>query len=141
MTILKGMENRRPKILLGLAAAVMFLTLGVHVFAGGEELYVPLRASDEPDIIISVFSVVWHFVSLQLGLMAVVLCFLAFRPNGPLFCYVIVSTFGFAALFIFYGLADLGSLWPMPQWIAFLIVGLLMLGAGAQTHLTKGSLV
>ena len=48
------------------------------------------------------------------------------RTNGPLFWMVFAALAGFAGMFLFYGLTDLGTLWPMPQWIIFLAVAGLM---------------
>ena len=120
------MEKIWHKRLLFAAAVLMAITCLVHVFAGGPELYGPLRASDYPAMPKSVLSVIWHFVSLQLAFMTVALWVLTRRPNRALFVYVFATTVGCALLFIGYGLTDLGSLLPMPQWTAFLAVALLM---------------
>lgn len=112
-----------------IASMAMALTFLVHVFAGGPELYSPLRASNLATIQWSTFSVVWHFVSLQLFLLAIALLYLARNRNAALYYYVLVTTIGFAVLFIGYGLADLGSIWPMPQWIAFVFTSVAMVWA------------
>lgn len=105
----------------------MAVTFLVHVFIGGPELYVPLRASSLTSIEWSTFSVVWHFASMQLFLLAVVLFYLARYRNSALFAVTLATVIGFAGLFIGYGLVDLGSVLPMPQWTAFVIVATLMI--------------
>lgn len=121
-----GMEKfdlNTPVLIASLTMAVTFL---VHVFVGGPELYVPLRASNLSTIEWSTLSVVWHFVSMQLFLLSAVLFYLARSRNPALFIFTLVTSFGFAVLFIGHGLVDLGSVWPMPQWIAFVVVFVLM---------------
>lgn len=114
----------KPVLIAGLTMALTFF---VHIFAGGPELYGPLRASSLSTIEIATFCVVWHFTSMQLFLLAVALFFLAKYPNLALFCFTLVTAIGFAALFIGYGIIDLGSIWLMPQWIAFAVVSALMI--------------
>lgn len=113
-----------PVLFAGLAMALTFL---VHVFVGGPELYTPLRASNLSMVEWSTLSVVWHFVSMQLLLLAVVLLYLARYHNVGLFSFVLATTIGFALLFIGYGIIDLHSVLLMPQWIAFVVVAGLML--------------
>lgn len=113
-----------PVLFAGLTMALTFL---VHVFVGGPELYTPLRASNLSMVEWSTLSVVWHFVSMQLLLLAVVLLYLARYRNDGLFSFVLATTIGFALLFIGYGIIDLHSVFLMPQWIAFVVVAGLML--------------
>jgi len=49
------------------ASIVMAVTFLVHVFAGGPELYGPIRESSLSMIEKSTWSVVWHFTSLFWG--------------------------------------------------------------------------
>jgi hypothetical protein len=109
------------------AALTMAVTFLVHVFVGGPELYGPLRESSLTVLEKSTFSVVWHFTSLQLLLLAAVLFYLSKFRNNALFAYALATSVGFAILFIGYGLFDLGSVWPMPQWIAFVLTSALMI--------------
>ena len=113
-----------PVLAAGILMAVTFL---VHVFVGGPELYGPIRQSSLSMIERSTWSVVWHFTSLQLLMLSVALFYLARHRNKGVFVYVLVTSIGFAALFIAYGFFDLGSVWPMPQWIAFANVTVLMI--------------
>lgn len=114
------------------ASIVMAVTFLVHVFAGGPELYGPIRESSLSMIEKSTWSVVWHFTSLQLLLVSIVLFYLSRDPNNALFTFVFATAVGFAALFMGYGMIDLGSVWPMPQWIAFAVVAGLMLWGRAR---------
>lgn len=121
------MENKKynsPVLFAGLMTALTFL---VHVFVGGPELYAPLRASALSIVSLSTWSVVWHFVSVQLLLLAAALFYLTRNRNAGLFNFVLATTIGFALLFIGYGIIDLRSVLLMPQWIAFVVVAGLML--------------
>ena len=121
------MEYKHTPQSLHFASILMAMTFLAHVLLGGPELYEPLCDSDVPDELKSVFSVLWHFVSLQLLLMSIAIWWLAKHENGPLFHFVFITALGFAILFIVYGLIDLGGLWIMPQWIAFgSVVGLMV---------------
>ena len=121
------MENKLNIRAFQLASLLMAVTFLAHLFLGGPELYSPLRVSDAAEELKSVFSVVWHFVSLQLFLMTAALWWLARHRNNALYWFVLLAVSGFAILFIAYGFIDLGSIWPMPQWIAFGAVAALML--------------
>lgn len=108
------------------AALLMGVTFLVHVFVGGPEIYSPLRQSALSEMEISVLSVVWHFVSVQLFLTALMLGYLTRHENRALFVATFLSMVSFAILFIAYGLVDLRSLWVTPQWIAFALTAALM---------------
>jgi len=119
------MEKQSPNSWLLAAAALMALTTVVHLFAGGPENYTPLRASTLDPLVISTLSVVWHAISLLLAMQAVALYYLAKRRN-PAFAWALLAyNLGFALLFVAYGLADFGTLWRLPQWIAFLATAVL----------------
>ena len=123
------MENISLNKPLLFASLIMGVTCLVHVFAGGPELYDPLRLSDLSVSARATFSVVWHFTTMQLFLLTIGLLYLALFANKALFAFVLTTVIGFAALFIGYGLHDLGSVWPLPQWIAFaLCAGCMMWG-------------
>ena len=108
----------------------MALTCWVHVFVGGPELYVPLRASNLSGVESASFSVIWHFVSMQLLFLAVALFYLARYRNGALFNFVLVTLVGFGLLFLGYGISDLQNVLLMPQWIICAVVaGLMLWGA------------
>lgn len=109
-----------------LAALLMALTVMVHVFAGGPEIMQPVRASDLAPLPGAVVHVIWHFVTLLLALMAAALVFLWRMSNPPLAVLLIGINLGTALIFLAYGVALLGTVWPMPQWIIFLAVAALI---------------
>jgi len=109
------------------AAALMAFTFLVHTFVGGPEIYAPVRASDFDPALRSVLSVVWHIVTIMLAVMAVGVFVTAISRNAALEWVLIALNLGTAALFIGYGLADLGNVIEMPQWTGFLLIAVLML--------------
>ncbi|TLP61490.1 hypothetical protein FEE96_14705 [Parasedimentitalea maritima] len=109
------------------AATLMGLTVGLHVFGGGPEIHDPIRASAMPDVVRAVGSVLWHAVTWILILMAVALAWISYRQNSALFVMVIAIQAGFAALFLFYGWTLLGTVWEMGQWTIFSVIPAVML--------------
>lgn len=114
-----------------IAAGIMTLTVFIHVVLGGREVMQPLRAANLPRLVRAVADVVWHGVTITLACLAGGLFWLAWHDNPPLLWIVCAIQFGFAALFIWYGVTQLRSLWPMPQWIIFLGVPALTIWAAA----------
>ena len=108
------------------AALLMTLTVGLHVFGGGPEVHDPIRASALPDVVRAIGSVLWHGVTWMLILMAVALGWLTYHRNIALFVMVAAVQAGFAALFVFYGWTVLGTLWLTPQWIIFTVIPAVM---------------
>ena len=104
------------------ASALMFVTLIAHVFGGGPEVIDVVAAANLPDTVRALSSVVWHGTTLMLAISVIALAYLATRHNPALEVFIAVWQIGLAALFIGYGLIQLGSLWPMPQWIVFLLM-------------------
>lgn len=109
------------------ASALMAITTAVHVFSGGPEIHVPIQASSLSADLRAISAVIWHAITVILAGFAVALVWLSLKRNEPLAWLIIGVQLGFAALFIFYGLTMLDSLWPMPQWIVFLIIPTIML--------------
>lgn len=109
--------RRNPWLLL--AAAIMTLTVFIHVFAGGAEIYDPLRVGPYVPVVRSVLSVVWHAITLILGVMAVALYWVSRHRNPALETCLIAIQVGFAGLFIAYGWFDLREFSSMPQWSIF----------------------
>jgi hypothetical protein len=109
-----------------IAAALMGLTVGLHVFGGGPEIHDPIRASALPDVVRAIGSVLWHAVTWMLVLMAAALAWLSVRRDTALFAMVVAMQGGFAALFIFYGWTVLGTLWETPQWVIFCVIAAVM---------------
>jgi hypothetical protein len=111
------------------AASLSFITFGVHVFLGGPEIHEPLLASNAPDLVRSVGSVVWHAVSALLLLNSLALLYASKKPSlaKPLVILVVTQYLAFVALFTGYGLARFGSLTIMPLWTGFLVMSALAL--------------
>ncbi len=113
------------------AGALLWLTTYVHVFLGGPEIHHVIQASDLAADVRGVSAVLWHAVTAIIVLFAVACTHLARRSNREMALLVIGVQLGFAALFVFYGLTLLGSLWVMPQWVIFtLIPAVMALGMG-----------
>lgn len=108
------------------SSGLMALTAGVHAFAGGPEFYAPLRAGTLDPVVTAGFSVIWHVITVLLVALAIGLVVLTRARNPALFWMIAGLQLGFSILFIGYGLADLGTLWLMPQWVIFLLILSLM---------------
>ena len=52
-------------------SGLTFLTMGVHVFAGGPEVHKPMLRSELPRGIKAVVSVIWHGITAILGINAI----------------------------------------------------------------------
>jgi hypothetical protein len=109
------------------AAALMGLTTLVHTFLGGPEINAPIRASTTlaPEMI-SVLTVVWHIVTANLAILTLALAWLARHPNTALANVLLAMTLSYVALFVGYGLADLGNVTTMPQWTGFAVIAALI---------------
>ena len=108
-----------------LAAGVLSLvTTGIHLFAGGPEVHVPLLASSPSPLLQTYVSLLWHATSAILLINSLALLFAAVngRYRAPLAGAVIAQYLAYAALFIGHGFAYLGSLWNTPQWVAFAVM-------------------
>lgn len=105
-----------------LSATLLALTFLIHVFAGGPEVHVPLQEALSDPALAAFAAVLWHAVTVVLALLTIGLWGLAGRHDPLLETVISGIQLGFAGLFIFYGLAWLGTLWPMPQWIIFLTI-------------------
>lgn len=108
------------------AAALLFLTTGVHVFMGGPEIHVVIQESDLVAPVRGVAAVLWHAITVILIVFALACAWLARAPNASLAYLMIAVQMGFVALFIFYGITILGNLTVMPQWIIFLLISALI---------------
>lgn len=118
-------------IVILLAAVLMTLTIFVHVLMGGPEIMKPLRQAPLPRLVRAVMDVIWHGITVVLICLSGGLFWLTWHDNPPLLWMVCAVQVGFATLFIWYGAAQLRSLWPMPQWVIFLgVPALTIWGAG-----------
>ncbi len=109
------------------AAAGLLLTTWVHVFLGGPEIHQIIQASDMHPGVRAIGAVLWHAVTVNLLVFAVACLWMSQRPNPALAILVCGIQIGFAALFVFYGLTLLGTVWLMPQWVIFLLVPAVMM--------------
>ena len=105
-----------------LAAALMGLTVLLHVFGGGPEVHDPLQAALSDPFLAAIAAVLWHMVTMVLVVLAGGLWVLARRDDPALETILSGIQLGFAAIFVFYGLTRLGTVMPMNQWIIFLII-------------------
>lgn len=110
-----------------LAALLSSLTLGIHVFAGGSDVHIPILESELSDPLKTIISVIWHAITAILLINAIALVYAGFNPDykKPIILLISAQYFFWAGLFIFYGIKDFASIWTMPQWIAFIIIPIL----------------
>ncbi len=102
-----------------IAGAIMVLTTGVHVFAGGPEYHDVYQTVLPTAHLASMAAVLWHAITINLIVFAVAYFWLAQHPSRPLMIALAAMQIGWIGLFLFYGTSMLGSLWPMPQWVIF----------------------
>ena len=108
------------------ASAMLAFTVYVHVFMGGPEVHLPIQQSELSLELRALSAVLWHAVTVILTIFAIAAFFSARRKNADLGIIMIAVQVGFAGLFVYYGLALLGTLWLMPQWIIFLAISVVM---------------
>ena len=93
---------------------------------GGPEVHLPIQQSELSLELRALSAVLWHAVTVILTIFAIAAFFSARRKNADLGIIMIAVQVGFAGLFVYYGLALLGTLWLMPQWIIFLAISVVM---------------
>ncbi len=110
-----------------LAALLSVITCGLHVFAGGPGIHVPMLQSSLQPVVKGVWSVVWHAVTAIIFTNSAAFYIAAQNPDTALVIslYPILISVVFTVLFLFYGLRRVGSVWPMPQWTAFALIAVL----------------
>lgn len=110
----------------GLAALVLDL---VHVFPGGKEIHRPMVASHWPEPAKAVWSVVWHAATAVMAFGGLALIAAGLMPDHALALAALpVGLFlATAILFLVYGIKRLGTVWVLPQWVAFLGISALAL--------------
>jgi hypothetical protein len=108
-----------------ISAALMAFTFLIHVIAGGKGVHAPLQAALTDPGLAAFAALLWHAVTVVLAVSAVGIWVLANRQDPALEAILSAIQLGLAALFIFYGLTRLGTLFLMPQWIIFLAIPLL----------------
>lgn len=108
------------------AGLLSFLTLGAHVFAGGPEVHDTMLAlaGAFPPMLRTFVSVMWHAITVTLAINSAALLLAArYSPLRKALVWFVCSQYmGFAALFVFYDLYQLGSLLQLPQWIVFILI-------------------
>ena len=107
------------------ASALMALTVIAHVFGGGPEVNDIVSASGLPPTVRALSSVVWHGITLMLVLATLALAYLATHDNPAMEAFLGLWQLGLAALFIGYGIMQLGTVWLTPQWTVFITMPLL----------------
>lgn len=111
------------------AAALSFLTTGIHLLAGGSDVHDPLLAIDMPPVLKVYVSLLWHASSAVLAVNSAALLWASIsRHHREALAGIVVAQYlAYAGLFIGYGLAYVGTLWQTPQWIVFLLIAALVL--------------
>jgi len=109
------------------AAGLTAFTFALHLIGGTPEINAPVRASDFEPALRSILSVVWHMITLTLLVMASATLWLAKHRNPPLYWMVLSLNLGYVALFLGYGIYDLGSIFVLPQWTLFAAISLCLL--------------
>ncbi|MCF6326486.1 MAG: hypothetical protein L3J21_04235 [Devosiaceae bacterium] len=106
------------------ASALSFLTLIAHIFGGYPEIMVPVLASELTPYLKAIMVVIWDAVTVIITINSLALLYAAIKPQHRSVLVTLVSAqyLLWGGLFVYYGLTMLGSLWPMPQWIAFFLI-------------------
>jgi hypothetical protein len=111
------------------AAAVSLITSAIHVLAGTPEIMSPLLASALPPVVKGVFDVMWHQITALLLIGSGASLVAAARPAWRLPVAVLIGgQFALiAVLFLALGAMWFSSPWPMPQWVLFGAMAILLL--------------
>jgi len=111
------------------AAAVSLITSAIHVLAGTPEIMSPLIASDLPPVVKGVFDVMWHQITALLVIGSAAALVAAARPAWRLPVTVLIGGHFalIAVLFLALGAMWFSSPWPMPQWVLFGAMAILLL--------------
>ncbi len=113
------------------AAAMSALLFFAHVFGGVPDILQPILETGLSPMIRAVAVVVWHGISVVLAVNAALLVGAGAGVGWARAAVWMVGLqyAGFTALFLAVGLARLGNLTQMPQWIGFALV-LALIGLG-----------
>lgn len=117
------------------AGILSVLLTAIHIFGGGADVHAPILASELDPLMKGYSSVLWHGVTASLALCSGILLLAAKREGErELLTWIVIIQFAaFAAIFAYYGISRFGTLFLMPQWIAFLII-IAVSYFGIQTH-------
>ncbi len=110
------------------AGILSLATAALHVFGGGPEFHDPMLKSSADVPLKAMFSILWHvatamFVFNGAALFLVSRSALTARPIGIL---IFAQFTAFAILFLWYGYTYLGSIWPLSQWLIFVIINVVI---------------
>lgn len=99
------------------------LTLA-HIIGGGIDVHAPLLQTQADTQLAAYISILWHAVTASLSIIAASLVFSGIRPTNSVAVAVVAISLciAFAGLFLVYGISRLGTIWLMPQWVAFLVI-------------------
>jgi magnesium-transporting ATPase (P-type) len=111
-----------------IAAALSLITTAIHVLAGTPEIMSPLLASNLPPVVKGVFDVMWHQITALLLIGSSASLVAAARPSWRLPVAILIGgQFTLiAVLFFGLGLMWFSSPWPMPQWVLFGTMAMLL---------------
>ncbi len=106
------------------AAALSALTLAAHIFGGVPEIMIPVLASELTPYLKAIMVVIWDAVTVIMVINSLALIYAALKPKHRAILVTLISAqyILWGGLFVFYGITRLGTLWPMPQWIAFFLI-------------------
>lgn len=116
------------KEFVGLSILMAGTVLG-HVYLGGPEFPDQFSAELTSDKLRAMSLALWHAATVVLIAFSVSYLILARRPNPALLWLTSLIQLAWVLLFICYGMAFLGEIWTMPQWVLFLAFPLLALWA------------
>lgn len=108
------------------AAIISTLALMLHIIAGGEEYHAAFQATLPTAHLSSMAAVLWHAITVYFAILSVTLFWLAKNPDRPVAYTHCAILSGWAVVFIFYGVQQLGNIHQMPQWFLFLALAALM---------------
>lgn len=127
----------RPNIFFTLSAVICGLTVALHVFGGGPAFPDVILASGLDEIQSSMYLVLWHAVTLLLGVATLAYATAAMRPehrSAVLFMNLVFVAI--AVLFLIVGISRLGTIWIFPQWVIFFTIVALSLPGFRKPKLT-----
>lgn len=110
------------------AAAGSLMTAAIHVFAGTAEIMSPVLATKLPPVVKGVVDVMWHQITALLLIGSGASLMAAARPawRRPVAVLIGAHFALIALLFLAFGVLWFSSPWPMPQWVLFGAMAILM---------------
>ena len=102
-----------------IAGLIFLACAAIHAFLGGPEINRAVQASDAHPVVRAVSAVIWHALTALFALAGVALWRTARQPNRALNLFLLTLCLSFVALFLAIGIAELGTIFLMPQWVLF----------------------